>query len=179
MCKDSFSEESSKSIRLKTSYSLNKGEVSGKAICYLSSVKISLQSLHIDVLSMLREMHGRCHTLKHRVCDLLRASPHRTRASQQTLPPSPTSIPNWWENANNIPPPPFQSVLELMPFCSRQVWLTSLNLNLMTNTQHSLRLCSCKMNATLLSTDPASVGFHFSFKLLIKDMSFPTSRETK
>lgn len=42
--------ESSKHIRLKTSYSLDKGEVSSKAIRHLSSAKISLQSLHIDVL---------------------------------------------------------------------------------------------------------------------------------
>lgn len=42
--------ESSKHIRLKTSYSLDKGEVSSKAIRRLSSAKISLQSLHIDVL---------------------------------------------------------------------------------------------------------------------------------
>lgn len=95
MCKDLFSEESSKSIWLKTSYSLDKGEVSGKAICHLSSVKISLQSLHIDVLSMLRQMQGICHTLKQRACDLVRASPHPARASQQTFRPSPSSIPNW------------------------------------------------------------------------------------
>lgn len=71
MCKDSFSEESSKSIQLKTSYSLNKGEASVKAICHLIFVKISLQSLHIDVLSMLRQMHGICHILRQRVCDLV------------------------------------------------------------------------------------------------------------
>lgn len=38
--------------------------VSGKAIRYLSSVKISLQSGHTDVLSMLRQMHRICHMLK-------------------------------------------------------------------------------------------------------------------
>lgn len=35
------------------------------------------------------------------------------------------------------------------------------------------------MNATLLSPDPESAGFWFSFKLLIKEMSFLTSRESK
>lgn len=68
--------ESSKHIRLKTSYSLDKGEVSSMAIRCLSSAKISLQSLHIGVLSVLRQMHRICHTLKQRVYDLVRASPH-------------------------------------------------------------------------------------------------------
>lgn len=81
-------EESSKCIWLSTGSSLDNGELSSKAICQRTSVKISSQSLHTYMLTILGQMDRICHMLIQSVCNPEPALTRRVHHSKPSLFPN-------------------------------------------------------------------------------------------